>query len=150
MTPTDEIHHHQLRCQPHLLRLRMTAHGDAAALPPQFAAEVAEAVAAVIAEAEAAGRAVGVTAVQGRGATEAGMFLRVRLNRLAVAAEDVIAAARAGNLAAMRRQLHRFDALTSAIWTVQQAVYGRDGARYSGREPLSVPGSGPDAKEPPR
>jgi hypothetical protein len=30
----------------------------------------------------------------------------------------------AGNLAEMRRQLDRFEALTSALWTVQRSVCG--------------------------
>jgi hypothetical protein len=46
----------------------------------------------------------------------------VRLDRLAVAAEDAIAAARAGDPGEMRGHLRRFDALTSALWTVQDAV----------------------------
>ena len=53
-----------------------------------------------------------------------GAFLRVRLDRLATAASDAIAAARAGDFGEMRRHLCRFDVLTSAIWTVQDAVYG--------------------------
>jgi nucleotide-binding universal stress UspA family protein len=39
-----------------------------------------------------------------------GTFLRVRLDRLAAAAEDAIAAARAGDSADLRRHLRRFDA----------------------------------------
>jgi len=46
----------------------------------------------------------------------------VRLNRLAVAADDAIAAADQGDFAQMHRHLRRFVALTSAIWPVQQAV----------------------------
>jgi hypothetical protein len=41
-----------------------------------------------------------------------------------LSADDAIAAARAGDSGEMRRHLRRFDALTSAIWTVQDAVYG--------------------------
>ena len=53
------------------------------------------------------------------------------LDRLAAAANDAIAAARTGDSGAMRRHLRRFDALTSAIWTVQNAVYGsRVGAHW--------------------
>jgi hypothetical protein len=122
MTPTDEIRDHQARCQPYLLRLRLMARNETGTLPAEVVTEVAEAVGAILAEAEAAGRAVCATAMDSRGS--AGLFLRVRLNRLEVAADDAIAAARAGNLGEMRRHLHRFDALTSAIWTVQQAVYG--------------------------
>jgi hypothetical protein len=45
-------------------------------------------------------------------------LLRVRLDWLAAAADDAVAAAREGNSAQMGRHLRRFDALTSAIWTV--------------------------------
>lgn len=128
MTPTDEIQDHQARCQPHLLRLRMMARSEAEALPSQVVTEVVQAMGAILAEAEAAGRDVGSTAVAGRGGPGTGTFWLVRLNRLAAAADDAITAARAGNLAEMRRHLARFEALTSAIWTVQRAVYGQGGA----------------------
>lgn len=128
MTPADQIHDHQIQCQPYLLRLRMAARGDAGTLPGQLVTEVAEAVGAILAEAQAAGRDGGADAARSRSSPETGMFLRVRLNRLAAAADDAIGAARAGNMAEMRRHLHRFEALTSAMWTVHQAVYGRDGA----------------------
>lgn len=125
MTPTDENHDHQVRCQPHLLRLRMVARGDfEVALPLQV---VAEAVGAILAEAETAARAAGAVAVDSLGGPGAGTFLGVRLNRLAAAADDAIAAARTGNQAEMRRHLSRFDTLTSAIWTVHRAVYGPGG-----------------------
>jgi len=128
MTPTDEIHDHQVRCQAHLLRLRMVARGEVeVALTLQVAA-VAEAVGAVLAEAEAAARAVGAVAVDNLGGPGAGTFLGVRLNRLAAAADEAIAAARTGNPAEIRRHLNRFDTLTSAIWTVHRAVYGPGGA----------------------
>jgi hypothetical protein len=41
----------------------------------------------------------------------------VRLSRLAAAAGD--AAAGAGDFTQLRRHLHRFEVLTSAIWAVQ-------------------------------
>jgi len=53
-----------------------------------------------------------------------GTLLRVRLDRLAAAADNAIAAARAGDFGEMRQYLRRFDTLTSAIWTVQDAVFG--------------------------
>jgi hypothetical protein len=127
MTPTGEIHDHQVRCQPHLLRLRLMVRSETGTLPARVAVEVAEAVGAILAEAEAAGRSVSATTLDSRGG--AGLFLRVRLNRLEVAGDDAITAARAGNLAEMRRHLRRFDALTSAIWTVHQAMYGQGVAR---------------------
>ena len=39
-------------------------------------------------------------------------------------AEDAVAAARAGDAADLRRHLRRFDTLTTAIWTVQDALSG--------------------------
>ena len=51
-----------------------------------------------------------------------GTFLRVRLDRLAASADDAVAAARAGDSGELRRHLRRFDTLTAAIWTVQDAL----------------------------
>jgi hypothetical protein len=125
MTSTGEIQDHQVRCQPHLLTLRLLAHGEAGTEPLQrVATEVAEATGAVLAEVKAAGCDMRTTAGGGSGGPGAETLLQARLNRLAAAAADVVAATVAGNLAEMRRQLDRFDALTSAIWTVQRAVYG--------------------------
>jgi len=58
MTFADRMRDHQGRCQPHLLRLRILARGEAGtACPSQVTAEVRDATNAIIAEAEAAGRA---------------------------------------------------------------------------------------------
>jgi hypothetical protein len=125
MTPTNEIQDHQVRCQPHLLTLRLLARGEAGTEPQRLVAtEVAEATGAVLAEVKAAGFDVRAAAGSGSGGPGAETLLQARLNRLATAAADAIAATVAGNLAEMRRQLDRFDALTSALWTVQRAVYG--------------------------
>jgi len=114
MTIADRIDDHQARCQPHALSLRMIARDEpGTALTRQGVLEVIQATQAILAEAEAAVRDA-----------RAGTFLGVRLSRLAAAADDVIAAARAGDAAQLRRHLHRFEVLTSAIWTVQEAVYG--------------------------
>jgi hypothetical protein len=120
MTSADQIEDHQARCQPHVLRLQMIARDEAGTgFAWQAVAAVTEAAEAILAEAEAAGSAT--FAVGGGGP---GIFLSVRLSRLATAANDVIAAARAGDTAQLRRRLHRFEVLTSAIWTVQRAVSG--------------------------
>jgi hypothetical protein len=124
MTVADQIEDHQARCEPYLLRLRMIARDETAGVPAwQSVSAIVEATAAILAEAEAAGSEItGLDAAgSGRGA---GAFLSVRLSRLAAAADDAIAAAWTGNFALVRRHLHRFDVLTSAIWTVQQAVWG--------------------------
>jgi len=114
---------HQGRCQLHMIRLRMLAQADAGGvLPRQVTAGVREATNAVIAEAEAAGRAALAAMPGGSGRPEAETFLWVRLARLASAADDAVSAARHADAPGLRRQLDRFDALTTAIWAVQQAV----------------------------
>jgi len=125
MSVANQIKDHQARCLASLISLRMLAQGEAGVpLPRWVVVEVAQATSAVLAEAEAAGRAA-LTAVDVKSDHPGdGTFLRVRLDRLAAAANDAIAAARAGDPGQMRRHLRRFDTLTSAIWTVQDAVYG--------------------------
>ena len=125
MSVADQIHDYQARCLAPLISLRMLAQGEAGMpLPRWVEVEVAQATGAVIAEAEAAGRAtlsaIGASVVHPRDET----FMRVRLERLAVAANAAITAARAGDFAEMRVHLRRFESLTSAIWTVQNAVSG--------------------------
>ena len=129
MPVADQIKDHQARCLASLISLRMLAQGEAGMpLPRWVVVEVAQATGTVLAEAEAAGHTVLAAAGDHPGA---GTFLRVRLDRLAAAADDAIAAARAGEYGEMRRHLHRFDSLTAAIWTVQDAVYGaRIGAHW--------------------
>jgi hypothetical protein len=122
MAVTDQIEDHQARCLPHVLRLRMLARDGAEAPLAWLAmAEVIRATQAILAEAEAAAREARAAAGSGPGL---GVFLGARLSRLAVAADDAVAAASAGDLAQLRRHLRRFDALTSAIWAVQDAVSG--------------------------
>jgi predicted lipid-binding transport protein (Tim44 family) len=119
MTTDYEIHDRQVRCQLYLLELQMLARVEA----EPAAAEIDRTTGAIIAEVSAASSVVLATA-EHRGARP---FLQVRLNRLTTAAQEAIAAARDGDHAALRRALHRFEALTSAIWTVQ------DGVREPGR-----------------
>jgi hypothetical protein len=122
MTTVGTIEDHQARCQPHVLRLQMIArYNPGTALPWQAVVEVIQATEAILAEVEASG----ATREPRRGRPGAGTFLGVRLSRLAAAASDAIAAAGEGDSAQLRLHLHRFDVLTSAIWTVQQAVPGR-------------------------
>jgi hypothetical protein len=127
---TDEIQHHRARCQPHLLRLRMVVRNEAGmAAPLEIVTEIAAATGAILAEAAASDCAARAAAGVRRGSPVAGVFLRVRLSRLAAAAEDAAAAARAEDFGRMRHHLRRFEALTSAMWTVQDAVYGPHPAR---------------------
>jgi hypothetical protein len=112
----DEIQDHRMRCQPYLLSLRMLVRSEGGMTEPlQTAAEIADATGAILAGAEAANHAAQVNQPN----SMAGMFLRARLDRLATAAEDAIAAAQAEDFARMRHHLRRFEALTSAMWTVQ-------------------------------
>ena len=128
MSVADQIHDHQARCLAPLISLRMLAQGEAGTpLPRWVVVEVAQATGTVLAEAEAAGRA-GLS--EGSASTSHPRdetFLRVRLERLAAAADAAITAARAGDSAEMRVHLLRFESLTSAIWTVQDAVFGSRG-----------------------
>jgi hypothetical protein len=137
MTFADQIREHQARCQPHLLRLRLLARGEASTTAPaQIAAEVREATNAVLAEAKAAIRTALAAADRRRKpATEA--FLRARLARLADAADGAVNAAHGAHAPALRSRLRRFDELTSAIWTVQDAVCGQ----------VPLPRPGPDVPE---
>ena len=125
MSTADPVQEHQARCLAPLISLRMLAQGEAGVpLPRWVVVEVAQATNTVLTEVEAAGRAVLIAAGAGNGHSGDAAFLRVRLDRLATAASDAIAAAGAGDFGEMRRHLCRFDVLTSAIWTVQDAVYG--------------------------
>jgi hypothetical protein len=114
------------RCRQHLLRLRMLTRAETGAmLPWQVTAEVRATTNAVIAEAEASGRAALAAGADGRGEPEAGVFLWVRLTRLAAAADEAVSAARGTDATRLHRYLHRFEVLAAAIWTVQDAVYGQ-------------------------
>ena len=124
MTSADKIEDHQARCQPELLRLRMIARDEpGAALTWQAVTEIVQATKVILAEAQAGSDA---RAAAGPGAAT---FLNVRLRRLAAAANDAIVAAGDGDSGLLRRHLHRFEVLTSAIWTVQQAVSAPDPGR---------------------
>ena len=125
MTAADKIEDHQARCQPYMLRLRMIARDEAGTtLTLQAVTEVIQATEAILAEAKASGS--DARAEAGPGTTT---FLNARLSRLAAAANDAIAAAGEGDFGLLRRHVHRFEVLTSAIWTVQQAVSGPDRGR---------------------
>jgi hypothetical protein len=121
MDVTDQMEDRQARCLPHLLRLRMLTSMPEAPLPWLAVAEVTQATEAILAEVEAAVRAVTGGGLGCPGGPGTGIFLGVRLSRLAAAADDAITAAWAGDFTQLRRQLRRFDTLTSAIWAVQDA-----------------------------
>ena len=122
MDVTDQLEDHRAHCLPHLLTLRMLArYTPEAPLPWLAVAEVTRATEAILAEVEAAVRAVTGGGPGGTVGPGIGIFLGVRLSRLAAAANDAIAAAGAGDFTQLRTHLRRFDTLTSAIWAVQDA-----------------------------
>jgi hypothetical protein len=112
------------QCREQASRLRMIAvDEDDPVSAGQFAAQIREAANAVLAEVEAMSRTV--LRNRGRGAGT-DTFLWVRVTRLALAADRAVNAARSGDFAAARSELRHFETLTSAIATVQDAVYGRE------------------------
>ena len=123
MDVTDQLEDHQACCLPHLLTLRMLVRDTPEPPPPWLAAaDVTRATKAILAEVETAVRTVtggGPGSPDSLGGPGAGIFLSVRLSRLAAAADDAIAAAGAGDFTQLRCHLRRFDTLTSAIWAVQ-------------------------------
>jgi hypothetical protein len=124
VTFADEIDGYMSGCQQHVLRLRILARTtDDTALSRDVAAEIRDATNAIIAQAEAMSRAV-IRAGSERD-SQAETFVWARLTRLAVAADRAVGAARGGNTSQLRVCLRHFDALTSAIWTVERAAYGQ-------------------------
>ena len=125
MDVADRIRVHQARCQPYLLQLRILSGDQAGAAPAwQVAADVTQAIAAVLTEVEAtAGMAV-ATATSGHRGQGAAALLEARLARLRAAADATIAAAWEEDAARLRHQVRRFEALISAMWTVHHAMSG--------------------------
>ncbi len=120
MTSADPMADRQLRSLRQVLRLRMQVLSQDGMTPSRQAADIRDATNAVIAETEAMSHAVlGV----GRHEPGAETFLWVRVARLAMAADQAVNAARTGDLPALDAHLRHFETLTSAIWTVQHAVY---------------------------
>jgi hypothetical protein len=138
MTSPDLIRACHQRCLPHLARLRLLAEAETTATLSRGASQQVDGVTGLIlAETEAAGHAV-VAAMQGEHrAAAAGRFLGARLARMTTAAADARQAAEHGDAAALRRQLRRFDTLTSATWTVQLALHPRSRGHRAG--PDSTP-----------
>jgi hypothetical protein len=119
MTAAHRARECYTRCVPRLARLRLLAGDSAGApLPPAAAAEAGQAARAIVAETGAAGQAA-VAAVAESRRGSAAVFLAARQARLAAAADEVVAAAADGSAAALSRPLRRFEALTTALWTVQ-------------------------------
>ena len=116
MTMPETIRYHQLRCAPHLARLRMLAVGPGGApLRPCAVQQIAEVTNAILGEVTTAGAVV----VAGRRNRPSAGLLATRLTRLENAARQMIGSVQAGDAAALRQQVYRFDVLTAAVWTVQ-------------------------------
>lgn len=120
MPSVGQIDDYQEHCRPHLLTLWMLARG--AGEPALAAAQAARATGAIIGEVEAAIQAALAADRSTHRHPADRAFLRARLNRLAAAAERVVAAARDEDTAGLRRCLRRFEALTSASWTIERAA----------------------------
>jgi hypothetical protein len=132
MIGTQDLRDHQDRCVPHVAVLHMFAGGRAdTQLPPDAVEQVALATSAILAEAKAAGRAALANGAGNRPRSGSRSLLTARLARLEDAAQDAVASAReaalSGNIAALRQRLQRFEALTSAMWTVQLSVWEQAG-----------------------
>jgi hypothetical protein len=120
MTFASQTDNRRLRCRQQLSRLRTLALGRDDAPPSyQAAGEIREAANSVLAEVEAMSRA---TIENGQRDAGAETFMWVRVTRLAVTADQAVDAARRGDSAQMLAHLRRFETLTSAIWTVQDAI----------------------------
>ena len=112
MTMSETIRYHQLRCAPHLARLRMLAGGPGGApLRPCAVQQIAEMTDVILGEVTTAG-----AVLAGR---PSAALLAARLTRLENAARQMIASVQRGDAAALREQIYRFDVLTAAVWTVQ-------------------------------
>ena len=122
MAMVDAVQEHQARCVPHLVELRLLA-GELAGtpLPPDVVSAVGVAVGAVVTEAEVSGYAV-IRETAARGSASGQVLLSSRLDRLGRAAREAVTSAQAGDAATLRDRLHRFDAVTAALWTVQLSV----------------------------
>jgi hypothetical protein len=123
MTFVNRMDDRQLQCQRRMLRLRVLAVSQEAVTPTRQAAGIRDATNAVISEVETMSRAALESSARKPGAET---FLWVRVSRLAMAADDAVNASRRGDLAALNAHLRHFDTLLTAIWTVQDTVYGHE------------------------
>ena len=147
MTAAHRARECYTRCVPRLARLRLLAVDSAGApLPPGAAAEAGQAARAIVAETCAAGQAA-VAAVAEARRGSAAAFLAARQARLAAAADEVVAAAEDGSAAMLSRPLRRFEALTTALWTVQSELRpaAPAGAPGGTGSPMRTPDRGPAA-----
>jgi hypothetical protein len=120
MTFAGQMDDSRLRCRQQLSRLwTLALSRDDKALSPRVTCQMRDAANAVIGEVEAMSRAM---LEGGRCTPGAETFLWVRVARLALAADQALDAARTGDAAGLRAHLRHLEALTSALWTVRDAV----------------------------
>lgn len=124
MTAAQDILERRARCGPRLARLRLLATPPVdESFPPAMAEDISKEISLILAEAAAATRVV-VSASGGGRRHAVAAFLDVRLARLVSAAREVTDAAKAADTGQLHRSVSRFDALTSAMWTVELATSG--------------------------
>lgn len=117
----DQMDDRRLRCRQQLSRLwALTLRQDSGPASLQGAAELRDATNAVLGEVEAMGRTL--LDHDGRPAPAAETFMWVRVARLATTADQAVDAARRGDAAGLRAHLRHFETLTSALWTVWDAM----------------------------
>ncbi|MBO2455205.1 hypothetical protein J4573_49525 [Actinomadura barringtoniae] len=119
MIATEETQERRRRCGHHLARLRMLATPDHVLSSGCPVSEVEAGVRAVLQEVEAAHGAAPNAADR---LTPVPGILAARLERLRVAADDLVDAATAGDAPGLRRRLWTFESLTEAMWTVQAGL----------------------------
>ena len=121
MVLVDQMDDRRLRCRQQLSRLwTLTLRQDAGTITPHGAAELRDATNVILGEVEAMGRTM--LDHDGRLAPAAETFMWVRVARLATTADQAVDAARRGDTAGLRAHLRHFETLTSALWTVWDAM----------------------------
>jgi hypothetical protein len=117
----DQMDDRRLRCGQQLSRLRaLTQRQESGPISLQCAAELQDATNAILGEVEEMGRTM--LDHDGRLAPAAETFMWVRVARLATTADQAVDAARRGDTAGLRAHLRHFETLTSALWTVWDAM----------------------------
>jgi hypothetical protein len=122
VTFVGQTDNRRLLCRQQMSRLWRLALGQGGTLPSrQAVGEIREAANSVLAEVEA--MAMSRARLEGgRRDPGAETFLWVRVNRLATTADQAVDAARRGDAAGLLAHLRRFETLTSAMWTVRDAI----------------------------
>lgn len=133
MASYGQLDDYRSRYRQQLLRLRLLARSsDNAALPRDFTLQIRDATNAIIAEVETMSR-IALQAGE-RQDPQAETFLWVRIARLAAEADRAVDAARSRDVPGLLAHIHQFDSLTSALWEVRHATFGRQPGVRAGRD----------------